>query len=896
MAADGSALVANLLWARGIRTPEAAQAFLNLETYTPASSYDLPDMQAAVDRIIHAIEHQQSILIYGDFDVDGQTGTSVYWLGLRGIISHLGAEKAGAKVAYYIPDRAAEGHGLNSNAICRLVSQRQPDLLITTDTGITNFKEVSLLNGLGVETIVTDHHDLPEHLPPALANVNAKRLTDETHPLYHICGAGVAYKVLREVALHYGCPEVADNLLDIVAVGTIVDMVPLVGENRWLVWRGLQVLNTPPLRTGFSALLAEAGTDTTQPLTEETVGFTIGPRFNAVGRLQHCDPGVQLMTTTDPAEAATLAKTIEAINKRRQAMTEETVQWAEKHLLASGGLDGQQAIVLASPDWHVGVIGLVATRLKDRYNVPVFLLQIDQDAQVAKCSARSIAGFNLHSHLEALQHYFTHWGGHAGAGGFALPLAKLEAFKRDCLARAKAELGETLRLPELTIDATLDWDQLTPGLVDQVKRLSPFGMGNPSPVFALKDVVLGAQRRMGDSQQHAKWVLLPHAKAPTTEGVDAILWRADQYAQPELKTPFSVAIVPQLNTFNNTTRLQLMVQDVQVSQRAMATQTMAASTKSPQASMAKVSPISDVQTNSQTNLNDASPLATPASMATLPFQWVDHRQRLDGPTWLMQVLETERQALVVNRPTETADPTILLLGPQAQHPWLQSLPPLTGVVDAWVNESSVLKTDDYHQTQVLFMLAPPSTLSQLRAWLSLPSLTRVHWFYSQPMHGMSASSEWPLTAKATLKAAYLQWRSQYRAQQQAQQQGSDSLLQADPRVWAEQWGCSPETALVGASVLQTMQLVHWHHLSATEAIGQLLPPPVGSKMDVEGFPLFRVFEMLWQQDRDMLAWYGSAPLAQLFTVVCQGPYQIASPASALETPAPVPPQRQPALV
>ncbi|MBY0402376.1 MAG: DHH family phosphoesterase, partial [Cyanobacteria bacterium] len=248
-AVGGSPLVARLLLNRGITTPKSAKAFLDLENYQPSSGYDLPDMELGVRRIVQALDNEENILIFGDFDVDGITGTSVLYETLK---------RLNAKVSYYIPDRATEGHGLNVAALCRLVSTRQLKLVISTDTGITNYNEVSLLKGLKVDTIITDHHDLPENLPPSVANINPKLLPDQSHPLALLAGVGVAFKLCELLLEVRGYPpEQAEALLDLVAVGTIADLVPLIRENRYLAYRGIQVLNKHQ-RLGINQIIEQA--------------------------------------------------------------------------------------------------------------------------------------------------------------------------------------------------------------------------------------------------------------------------------------------------------------------------------------------------------------------------------------------------------------------------------------------------------------------------------------------------------------------------------------------------------------------------------------------------------------------------------------------------------------
>ena len=563
-AAEGSPLVARLLANRGVTEPDDIRAFMNLQTYQPTSGWELPDMQAAVDRILRALEAKEPILIYGDFDVDGITGTSVLYETFK---KHLNAN-----VSFYIPDRATEGHGLHAAALIRLTSARQVKLVISTDTGITNFSEVSLLNGLGVDTIVTDHHALPENLPPAVANVNAQRL-DSKHPLHPLCGAGVAYK-LCEILLEKLLPpdqaqQAAEALLDIVAVGTVVDMVPLVQENRYLVYRGLQVLNRRK-RPGFQEILEQAAAKADAAITSETLGFTIGPRLNALGRLERADQGVELITSTDPERIRIIAAHLEFLNRRRRELCDQTFLEAESHLQKGGGLGDNRAIILASPDWNPGIIGIVASRLIEKYHVPVFMMVVDRDKAEVRCSARSIPGFDVQDQLLALEHYFLGFGGHAGACGFALKLDRLEAFKRDLYAICNRVITDEQMRPIIDVDATLEWSQVNPHLITLVDRLAPYGMANPSPKFVLENVLVAAQRYMGEDERHVKLVLTKDngRGGDNNSPLEGIIWNFGRKERFESRSAYSFVVVPGLNTFNNVSKVQLIIEDYMIAQSA----------------------------------------------------------------------------------------------------------------------------------------------------------------------------------------------------------------------------------------------------------------------------------------------------------------------------------------
>ncbi len=619
-AAEGAPLLAKLLLNRGISTPEEIQEFLDLESYEPTSGWELPDMKVAVERILKALETQEHILIYGDFDVDGITGTSILYETLKYL---------GANVSYYIPDRATEGHGLNTAAVIRLTSTRKVKLVITTDTGITNFNEVSLLNGLKVDTIVTDHHELPENLPPAIANVNPKRFPDQSHPLAPLCGAGVAYK-LCELLLETKKGEAgllfANQLLDLTAIGTVADLASLLKENRYLVYQGLKILNTRG-RLGIQKILEQAGTNPEAVLTSETVGFTIGPRLNAIGRLDNAKDAVELLTTKDPERAQVIASRLEYLNRQRRELCDQTFLEAERHLSATGGLGSRRAIILASPHWNLGIIGIVASRLIEKYHVPVFMMVVDESKGEARCSARSIPGFHLHDELLALQQYFLHFGGHAGAGGFSIKMEQLERFKQELYALTERKITEEQMKPIIEVEAKLEWSQLNPHLVELIAKMAPFGMDNPAPKFVLENVTISAQRGIGEGERHLKLMLTCKGGTAPIEG---LIWNAKERLNP--KYPHNFVVVPELNTFNNTTKVQLMIEDYQSPENR------------------------DLPVTSATKV--ASVVATaPVKVATVPavaeedpgIRWVDHRSRESVESFIGQLMRPlqEQRKLVI---------------------------------------------------------------------------------------------------------------------------------------------------------------------------------------------------------------------------------------------------------
>jgi single-stranded-DNA-specific exonuclease len=674
-AAAGSPLLARLLANRGLTEPDDIRAFLDLDAYTPTDARELPDMDAAVERIARAIDTREPILIYGDFDVDGITGTAVLYETLK--------KRLKANASAYIPDRATEGHGLNPAALVRLTSSRQIKLVITTDTGITNFSEVSLLNGLGVDTVITDHHALPENLPPAVANVNPQRLLAERpdHPLGPLCGAGVAYKLCELLLARFLPPAEAEAareaLLDIVAVGTVVDMVPLIRENRYLVYKGLQVLNRRE-RLGFREILVQAGVNENAPINSETLGFTIGPRLNALGRLERADQGAELLTTDDPERARVIAAHLEFLNRKRRDLCDQTFLEADTHLQRTGGLGDDRAVILASPDWNPGIIGIVASRLIEKYHVPVFMMMVDESRDVVRCSARSIPGFHMHDELLALEDYFLNFGGHAGAAGFSLKRERLEAFKRDLHAICARTITDGQMLPVVEVDARLEWEQINPHLIALVDRMAPFGMDNPSPRFVVENVQVAAQRGIGEDERHLKLVLTPGKRkaGETNPPLDGLLWNAGRGHRLEAGAEYGFVVNPGLNTFNGVTKVQLVIEDYRLSTEdairiAQPTALHGASSRALRAGPSGADGVDKTPLRREQPLTGAAAAIAlreassdrKASGETAAPQWVDHRGRegLDGFVGqLMQPLGERRDVLIFH---EGRPPDIPFLKP-----------------------------------------------------------------------------------------------------------------------------------------------------------------------------------------------------------------------------------------
>lgn len=491
-AVGGHPLVAQLLARRGIIEPDQARMFLDPEAYTPAPPTALPDVDVAVERLLRARDAGTRVCVWGDFDVDGQSSTALLVAGLR---------ELDFDVCYYVPRRDRDGHGLHEAGIRQVITQDGAGLIMTCDTGVSDVDAVATANQLGAEVIITDHHELPETLPAAVAIVNPHRLAGENHPLRHLCGVGTAYMLLSALYGEVGRGKAVEQWLDLVALGTIADLAILRDDNRYLVQRGLPKLVYQP-RAGIRALLQTAGRSPGELLDTEIVSFTLAPRLNAVGRLDDARTAVELLLTNDISHAFDLATELEILNDQRKRLCDEIEADIERRLRDRPELLEAPALMLAGEDWHPGVIGIVASRLVERYNKPAILLSGVRDGEL-RASARSIPGLHLQDAISEHEEMLLRGGGHEMAAGFVTEPAQFAQF-RDALQATVAEAIPENVAPELNIDATVALPDITPDFVRQIYRLAPFGPGNPEPVFACPTVRLRNISALGVNGDHAR--------------------------------------------------------------------------------------------------------------------------------------------------------------------------------------------------------------------------------------------------------------------------------------------------------------------------------------------------------------------------------------------------------
>lgn len=531
--------IARLLIRRGIDEEEKGRKFLKPSLDHLHDPFLLDGMDIAVDRIHKAIDQEENILIYGDYDADGVSSTSLLLKVFRSLTPH---------VNYYIPNRFREGYGINKDAL-QWAKERGYDLIVSVDTGISAVQEAEFARELGLDLIITDHHEPPAILPEALAVINPKK-PDCPYPFKSLAGVGVAFKLATALL-----GSVPTELLDIVALGTIADLVPLVDENRVLATYGLQRLNERE-NIGLSALMDVAGVGIA---SAGHVGFSLAPRINASGRLDSAGQAVELLTTEDIGEAQYLAEILNEMNQERQQLVEGIAEQAIA-MVEENPDRHKDVIVVAHPSWNVGVIGIVASRLVEKYYRPVIVLGIDEEKGMAKGSARSIAGFDLYQALTSCKEYLPHFGGHYMAAGMSLPVEQLIPFHDRLSQVAKEVLVDDDYIPLTKIDDELTIDQIDLTMLDQISLLEPYGMGNSTPSFLIRDTTISRIQTMGTEKNHLK-LTLQMGQAM----IDVVAFRQAELAE-ELVPYNKLQVVGelQINEWNGKRSPQVLLKDLAV--------------------------------------------------------------------------------------------------------------------------------------------------------------------------------------------------------------------------------------------------------------------------------------------------------------------------------------------
>ncbi len=486
---DISRPVAQILYTRGFTDKLSAEHFLGIDSGVIRDPYGLVDMQKAVDRVWAAVSASEPIVVYGDYDADGVTATALMTLALR---------SAGAHVSHYIPNRFDEGYGLNLDAV-QALSLSGAQLMITVDCGVRSVQEVARAVALGMDVVVTDHHHPGPELPPALAIVNPNQPGD-AYPFGGLSGVGLAYKLAKALEPRLAGID-ADGYLDLVAVGTVADVSPLVDENRWLVAQGIDQLRRAP-RPGLGALIRVARLNRGS-LMAGNIAFGLGPRINAAGRLDTAETALALLMTEEPGEAERLAQELDSANRKRQKLTRSIVESARG--AGPWSADDAPVIFAIDPSFNEGVVGLAASRLAEEYLRPAFVAR--QHDGLIKGSARSVPGFHVTQALEACADLLVRFGGHAAAAGFVLREEDLDALL-DRLGSVVESMGVPMPdRPRLPIDGEVDAAELDDALLEDLDRFEPTGEGNPRPVFLARGLRIVEKRTVGSNAAHLKLML-----------------------------------------------------------------------------------------------------------------------------------------------------------------------------------------------------------------------------------------------------------------------------------------------------------------------------------------------------------------------------------------------------
>ncbi len=548
-------LIERLLSVRGIPKEQEIE-FLNPLEMTLIHPNAFSDMQKAVERITKAIDNKEKILIYGDFDADGITSTSL----LYKTFNYLGAN-----VEYFIPSRELDGHGLNSKALVKLMVKVKPSLIITVDCGISNIDEVKFINSFKKDVIITDHHESGDILPEAYAIINPKAQnslnenlsTKEISYLTSLAGVGVAFKLAQGVLEKYNKLEYSSDILPYVAVGTIADIVPLIGENRYYIIKGLDLISKGR-HYGIRRILESAGyTNIEEGITSEQIAFGVAPRINACGRLGTVDEALNVMISDNKQEIELGVMALENYNKIRQELCNEIFLQADE--MASKIRDN--ILILYKEDWHIGIIGIVASKLVEKYGKPTFLMTYSEETKQIRCSARGVEGcenLNLHDIIENISDMLDGFGGHALAAGLYFSPEKTSFEKvKEALIKSYNEASDNKApTPILNVDLEIEPEDLTENLIKDISRLEPFGASNPSPIFSINNFQLKEKKLMGSNSEHLR----------LTVGKNGLIFNAIWWSYGDIglkkDDTLDIAFSPQINSFNGNTSIQLIIKDV----------------------------------------------------------------------------------------------------------------------------------------------------------------------------------------------------------------------------------------------------------------------------------------------------------------------------------------------
>ncbi|MCH9654233.1 MAG: single-stranded-DNA-specific exonuclease RecJ [Planctomycetes bacterium] len=551
-----SPLLAQVLIARGFRDAPSARSFIDARMTDLLEPSSMSGIEEAAERVIAALNAKRRITIYGDYDVDGMTATS--------ILLHC-ITLANGQCDYFIPNRLDDGYGLNCDSIRALHEEDPSRLLVTVDCGISSLKEAALAKELGLELIITDHHQMSDQLPDANCLVHP-RLPDGNYEFPHLCGAGVALKLAWAVCQKLGDGQKASPVMreylkcavGLAAIGTVADVVPLVGENRILVRYGLNALaDQAPL--GLQELMKVAEIKSDQRLDTEDIGFAIAPRLNAAGRLGQARLAVELLTTNNQERASQLATYLDELNKNRRTVERRIMKQAKEMVEENDEWANHSALVLAHQDWHPGVIGIVANRIAEHFEKPTVMIALDSSSRTGQGSARSFAGFDLHAGFSSCSEHLLRYGGHQAAAGLKIDEDRIEGFRLAFSEYAASAPQPSEYELQVRIDAEVCLNEITKKAVRELDCLGPFGQDNPRPQFVATRVKLAEPpRTMGEGGRHLSLVFQQQKTKIRAIAFGKGEWASQMEAEGG---PFSISFAPSINRFRGFESVQLHLKD-----------------------------------------------------------------------------------------------------------------------------------------------------------------------------------------------------------------------------------------------------------------------------------------------------------------------------------------------
>ena len=539
-----SEVIARVLANRNILNPNLARPFFTPNLDMLHNPYLMQDMDKAVERVLKNIKSGKPIMVFGDYDVDGTTGAAALYLAFQ---------KFGADVTYYIPDREKEGYGLSYHGI-EIAKDNGIDLIITCDCGINAFVQVDFANEQNIDIIITDHHTTDTELPKAHAILNPKR-EDCEYPFKGLCGGGVAFKLITAVGNELNIPLTDyEEIIPLITLGIAADVVPIKDENRVLVHHGLNILKNLE-KPGLKTLLELAGLK--GHISVGQLVFSIAPRINAAGRLGDANRAVELLVTDDQDKARLLAKELDNENKRRQMIQQAVVDEALLKVNAEADLKNENALVLANAGWHPGVVGIVASKIKEEFNRPTIIIALENGS--GKGSARSVAGFDLYEALTACKTHLDGYGGHPMAAGLTLSNQKLEDFKKAFIDFANERLTKENLQATLTLDSEMALQDITPRFMEFLDKLSPYGPGNMRPKFAIRNVeIAGVPKVIGKTGEHIRFKIKQGLKSYPAVGFGL----SNKYEMLITGQPVDIACVVETNEWQGNTSIQMNVRDI----------------------------------------------------------------------------------------------------------------------------------------------------------------------------------------------------------------------------------------------------------------------------------------------------------------------------------------------